>query len=63
MTHRSSNVRQTTCRIMDLMDEGVLDPRAVADMCLNWLSEADVHEMARRNDLPLNEDYEDDNDD
>jgi hypothetical protein len=44
---------------MDLMDQDVLDPRQVADLCLNWLSEAEVYEMAQRNDLLLDEDYED----
>lgn len=46
-----SNARKTTSAIMELMDNEMLDPRVIADMCLNWLSEADVHEMAQRNDL------------
>lgn len=57
---RSSNVREFTCRIMELMDMGVLDPRIVADMCLSWLSEADVREMARRNDILIDEDEDED---
>lgn len=47
--HRPS--RQFTGRLMDAMDEGILDARAVADMALNWLSEADVEQMVFRNDL------------
>jgi hypothetical protein len=44
--------------MLDMMDEGLLDPRAVADMCLSWLSESSVHEMMLANDLV--EDEEDD---
>lgn len=46
------NVRQQTCYLMELMDEGVLDARAVADACLLYLSEDDVRNMARHNELP-----------
>ena len=44
-------VREATCKMLDMMDEGLLDPRAVADMCLSWMSEASVHEMMLANDL------------
>jgi hypothetical protein len=37
--------------MLDMMDEGLLDPRAVAEMCLSWLSESSVHEMMLANDL------------
>lgn len=43
--------RAVTNRIHKAMDEGLLDPRDVADMALNWLSEFDVEEMMRQNDL------------
>lgn len=43
--------REATCRVLEAMDDGLLDPRAVADMALNWLSEADVDEMVRSYDL------------
>ena len=44
-------VREATCKMLDMMDEGLLDPRAVADMCLSWMSESSVHEMMLANDL------------
>lgn len=47
----TKNPREATTKLMDAMDEGILSPREVADMALNWLSEADVAEMVRRNDL------------
>ena len=36
---------------MDAMDEGTLDPGAVAYMAISWLSEDDVKEMCQENDL------------
>ena len=40
------------------MDEGALDPRVLAEACLSYMSEADVADMARVNEL-LTEDDED----
>jgi hypothetical protein len=45
--------------MLDMMDEGLLDPRAVADMCLSWMSESSVHEMMLANDLVEDEAEED----
>jgi hypothetical protein len=44
-------VRPATNRLIDMMDEGLIDARAVADMALSWLSEDDVHQMMLANDL------------
>lgn len=43
--------RKWTSAIIDAMDAGELDPRAVADMCLGALSEADVKLMCQSNDM------------
>jgi len=43
--------RKVTCKLLDMMDEGAIDSRTLAEMCLNWMSESDVAEMAERNDL------------
>lgn len=56
-----SNVRKVTSRLFELMDEGALDPRAVAEACLVYMSEADVADMARTNEL-YDEDEDDDTD-
>lgn len=60
-----NEVRKATRLVMEAMDEGALDPRTVADMALNWLSEAEVEEMARQNDLLfiLDDDEDEDEDD
>jgi hypothetical protein len=42
-----------------MIEEGLIDPHAVADMCLAYMSEDDVADMMRANDL-LEEDDEDD---
>jgi len=43
--------RKVTCKLLDMMDEGAIDSRSLAEMCLNWMSESDVAEMAARNVL------------
>jgi hypothetical protein len=56
--HRKT--RPETCRLIDMMDEGVIDARAVADMALSWLSEDDVKRMMQANDIPTTGQVEDD---
>jgi hypothetical protein len=51
-------VRPATNRLIDMMDEGLIDARAVADMALSWLSEYDVAEMMKANDI-IEQDEED----
>ena len=46
-----TKVRPSTTRLLEMMDEGLIDPRTVADMALSWLSESSVHEMMLANDL------------
>jgi hypothetical protein len=52
-------MRKYTNMVLDMMDEGVMSPRAIAEMCLGYMSEDDVADMCRANDL-LPEDDEDD---
>lgn len=42
--------RQATRRVIDLADEGVLTWEQVARDCMNYMSEADVADMANGND-------------
>lgn len=46
-----AKVCPSTCRLLNMMDQGTIDPRAVADMALSYLSESDVHQMMLANDL------------
>ena len=43
--------RKVTRALINMMDQGVLDPRSLADTCLGYMSEDEVADMARTNDL------------
>ncbi len=59
-----SDVREYTNRIWEAMDEGIIDPRGVAEAALSYLSEDQVHDMARINDWTyILGDYDDEDDD
>lgn len=38
-------------RVLELMDEGVLDPQDLAEMALLYMSDAAVEDMCRDNDI------------
>ena len=44
-------MRNATNKIIDMIDEQILDPRDVVIMCLKYMSEDDVEEMIRANCL------------
>lgn len=52
-------MRTQTNRLIDMMDEGLISATAVAEMALAYMSEDDVADMMRANDI-LDEDEEDD---
>lgn len=58
-----SNSRNTTNKILELIEEGILDPETVALACMKYMSEDDVTDMARLNDFIDDEDDEDDEED
>jgi hypothetical protein len=63
MKHKT---REWTTALMGALDQGVMDPRAVADMCMSYMSEFQVMDMCQVNDLMFlvpDEDDEDSNDD
>ena len=51
-----SNVRKATDKILDMVDEGILDKDMVIMSCLKYMSEDDVADMAHCNEFFLNED-------
>ena len=51
-------MRDYTVKLMSMMDEGLITAQAVADMCLAYMSEDDVKDMCRANDI-LDEEDED----
>jgi hypothetical protein len=56
--HRKT--RPETNRLIDMMDNGEIDARAVADMALSWLSESDVKGMMQANDIPTTDQADED---
>jgi hypothetical protein len=50
--------RNYTRQLLEMMYEGSVDPKQVAEMCLFWMSEKSVEEMMRANDLILEEEEE-----
>ena len=51
-------MRRQTNRLWEMMDNGEIDARAVAEMALSYMSEHDVEDMMRANDI-LDEDEAD----
>ena len=52
------NSRENTNKLLELVDEGVLDPIQVLTAALNWHSDREVGEMAEANEFILNNDEE-----
>jgi len=53
--------REYTTKLLEMMDEGLISAAAVAEMALAYMSEDDVKDMVRSNDLmPWLEDDEED---
>ena len=53
-------VRPETNKLIDMMDEGLINARAVADMALSWLSESEVKAMMQANDIPTTDQEDED---
>jgi hypothetical protein len=51
--------RKITNQILEMIEEGILDPQVVVKACLCYMDEADVADMARAEDL-ISDDDEDD---
>jgi hypothetical protein len=43
--------REYTSAVLEALDQHLLDPRTVAEMCLSYMSESEVRDMCRSNDL------------
>ena len=51
-------MRTQTNRLLEMMDEGVISAHVIAEMALAYMSEDDVADMMRANDI-LEEDEDD----
>jgi hypothetical protein len=54
-------IRKATTKVLELADNGLISYRTLAEMALKWMSEDDVAEMMKANELIL-EDEEDEED-
>ena len=52
--------RQATNKILEMVEEGILDRDTVIMSCLKYMSEDDVADMAHSNEFFINEEDEDD---
>jgi len=51
--------REYTTKLLDMMDEGLISAEMVAEMALQYMSEAEVKDMMLSNDIV---DYDDEDD-
>ncbi len=58
-----TDVRQATDRILEMVDEGLLDRDTVIMACLKYMSEDDVADMAHSNEFFMTTNDEEDEDD
>lgn len=51
-------MRKYTNKLLELLDEGIISHKTVAEMCLSYMSEYEVEDMCRSNDVLMNLDDE-----
>jgi enamine deaminase RidA (YjgF/YER057c/UK114 family) len=56
----TDNARQATCKLLELIEEGILDKDNVIMACVKYMSEDDVADMAHINDFFYDEEDDDD---
>ena len=54
--------REYTTKLLDAIEQGLLSPQAVVEMAVSYMSEDEVHDMMRINDLLYYLDAEEDED-
>lgn len=63
MPHDHPSARQATNRLLEMIEEGLLDRDTVIMACVKYMSEDDVAEMCHMNEIPLFDDDDDEQDD
>lgn len=53
-------MREMTSKLIAMMDEGLITAESVAEMALAYMSEDDVADMMRANDILLDEEEDED---
>jgi hypothetical protein len=57
-SQQGADMRKYTTKLLEMMDEGLISAEVVAEMALAYMSEDDVKDMCRANDI-LDEEDED----
>lgn len=57
------DVRKATNKLIEMIDDGLLSAGSVVTMCLKWMSEDDIEEMCKANEINLDEEGEEDEED
>lgn len=55
--------RKITNKLIEMMEDGSLDPALLARLALGYMSEDEVRDMAESNELILDDDDDDDDED
>ena len=55
--------RQATDKILEMVEQGILDKDTVIMSCLKYMSEDEVADMAHSNEFFINEEEDDEEDD
>ena len=55
-------IRKTTNRLLEMIEDHVISPMDAVQMCLNWMSEDDVKEMCMANEIFNDDEHEEDED-
>jgi hypothetical protein len=53
-----SDARKYTTRLLDMVEEGILDKDNVILACVKYMSESDVEDMMRVNDMIIDDESE-----
>ena len=56
------NTRKSTNRLLEMVENGSIDPKDVVMMCVKFMSEDDVDEMCRINEVFVEEDEDEEED-
>ena len=51
MTTNPWRIKNSRDKAYELLDEGMIDPRAMAEMCLQYMSTDDIEDMLLSNDV------------
>lgn len=58
MNWKVNDMREYTNKLLDMIEDGLIDSKSVVLMCLSYMSEDEVQDMMVDNDLVYDYEYE-----